>query len=291
MSVAVRPARPLQPTRRRRVRLSRVGMHVVLIAIAVVFAFPFYWMVVMATTSTNEIFAAVPRLVPGPDFFANFGAVLGGTTFLRAFLNSVLITGVASVLQVLLAALAGFTFAKYAFPGRDRLFGLLLATMVLPTGVSLVPTFQLYTDLGWTETYLPLVVPNAVTAFAVFWIRQASVSAVQNETIEAARIDGAGFLRVFTSVGLPALRPTLAGLAIFQVMWNWNDYLWPSLVLHDSNAFTLPVALANLKGAYGATDYSVVMSGTLVATIPLVVLFLIFRRQVMDNVVAGAVKG
>lgn len=277
--------------RRRAINRPRVVMHVILVLIGVVFAFPFYWLVVMATSSSSEIFAAAPRLIPGAEFFHNFSQVLARTTFTRAFVNSLIVTLTASFLQVGLSALAGFVFAKHRFPGRDKLFAALLLTMALPTGVSLVPSFQIYVGFGWINTFLPLIIPGAVTAFAVFWMRQASASAVQNETIDAARVDGAGFLRVFWHVGLPALRPTIAALGIFQVMWNWNDYLWPLLVLTDSDNYTLPVALDQIKGAYGATDYSVVMSGTLVATIPLVLLFLFFRRTVMNNVVAGAVKG
>jgi cellobiose transport system permease protein len=237
--------------RRRPVRMSRILMHVVLVLIGLVFVFPFYWTIVMATSTSNEIFGVVPRFIPGTEFFANFGQVLASIPFGRAFLNSVVVTALTSFLQIALAALAGFTFAKYRFPGRDVLFAALLITMVIPTGAQLVPTYQIYADLGWIDTFLPLVVPNAVTAFAVFWVRQASVSAVQDDTIEAARMDGAGYLRVFWNVGVPALRPTLAGLAIFQVMWNWNDYLWPHLVLTSTENYTLQVALSQLKGAYG----------------------------------------
>jgi len=287
----VRPETPEHPRTRNGAKLPRLLMHLSLIAICIVFAFPFYWLIVMATSSTNEIFASVPRLIPGTEFFHNFAHVWEGTTFRRAFLNSVVVTVVASALQVGLSALAGFVFAKYRFPGRNKLFAALLVTMALPTGASLVPTFQIYADFGWINTFLPLIVPGAVTAFAVFWMRQAAASAIPNELIDAARVDGAGFLRVFLHVGLPGLRPTIAALGVFEVMWNWNDYLWPLLVLTDSNNYTLPVALDQLKGAYGATDYSVVMSGTLVATIPLVILFLFFRSTVMNNVVSGAVKG
>lgn len=286
-----RPQRTLGGSPRVRTRLARIGMHACLIAIALVFAFPFYWLVVIATSNTNEIFASPPRLIPGTEFFHNLAVVFSRVPFLKAFFNSFFVTLVASFLQVMLAALAGFVFARHRFPGRDKLFAILLVTMALPTGVALVPSYQIYSELGWIDTFLPLIVPGAVTAFGVFWMRQAAASAVQNEIIEAARIDGAGFLRVFWHVGLPALRPTIAGLGIFQIMWNWNDYLWPQLVLHSPENATLPVALDSLKGAYGATDYAVVMSGTLLATVPLIVLFLIFRRTVMSNVVAGAVKG
>lgn len=245
----------------------------------------------MATSDTNEIFTSPPRLIPGNEFINNFTYVLNNSSFLAAMGNSLILVLIVASIRVLLASLAGFVFAKFRFPGRDKLFGLLLITMALPTGVVLVPSYEIYAQLGWLNTFLPLIVPGAATAFGVFWMRQSAAASVQSEVMEAARVDGAGFLRVYWHVALPALRPTIAALAIFEVIWTWNDYLWPLLVLNDPSRYTVPLALAQLKGAYGAMDYSVVMAGTLVATIPLVILFLCFRKTVMNNVVAGAVKG
>src|SRR5699024_9858619 len=133
--------------------------------------------------------------------------------------------------------------------------------------------------------------PGAATAFGVFWMRQSAHSAIHDELLEAARVDGASFFRVFLHVGIPGLRAPIAAFSIFQIMWNWNEYLWPLLVLNDPELYTLPLALALLRGAYGSVDYSVVMAGTLVATIPLIVLFLYFRRTVMSNAAQGALKG
>jgi cellobiose transport system permease protein len=268
-----------------------VGIHAPLVLLAVACAFPFYWLIVMATSSTSEIFTSPPRLIPGTQFFHNFSVVLANSSYVSAFFNSLLVTVIAVVVRVLLDSLAGFVFAKFRFPGRDKLFVILLLTMALPTGVSLVPSYEIYANLGWINTYLPLLVPSAVSAFGVFWMRQAASASIPDEIMEAARVDGAGFFRVYWSIALPTLRPTIAALGIFEAIWTWNDYLWPLLVLNDPDRYTIPLALQQLKGAYGATDYSVVMSGTLVAVIPLIVLFLIFRRTVMNNVVVGAVKG
>ncbi|UNX54030.1 carbohydrate ABC transporter permease [Georgenia sp. TF02-10] len=275
----------------RRLRLTNVLTHLVLGVALVIFAFPFYWLVVMATSSTSEMFTLPPRLIPGDEFIANFTKVLESTQFGTAFFNSLWLTTLVVLVQLFLASLAGFVFAKRRFPGRDRLFAALLVTLVLPTGVSLVPSYQIYASLGWLNTFLPLIVPNIVTAFAVFWMRQAAESSIPDELLDAAAIDGAGFLRTFWSVGLPALRPSLVALGIFQVMWTWNDYLWPLLVLGDPSQFTLPIAIQQLKGNYGNLDYSVVMAGTLVATLPLIILFFFLRRTILENVTAGALKG
>ncbi|MFC8266888.1 carbohydrate ABC transporter permease [Streptomyces cinereoruber] len=275
----------------RRVRTARIASHAVLALGVVVFAFPFYWLLVMATNSTSDILASPPRLVPGDRFFENFDKVTAGSEFVRAFFNSLVLTTVTCAIQLFLAALAGYVFAKRDFPGRNALFSGLLATLIIPTGVSIVPSFQIYSDLGWINTFFPLIVPNAVTAFGIFWMRQAAEMNVPDELVDAARMDGAGFLRTFWNVALPCMRPALVAFGIFQVMWTWNDYLWPLLVLNDPGMFTLPVALQQLTGNYGRTDYSVVMAGTLVATLPLLVLFLFLRRVVLENAADGALKG
>ncbi|WP_211239504.1 carbohydrate ABC transporter permease [Jiangella gansuensis] len=285
------PQTRAEKLRPRRPRQRMWVQHVVLIPAAALFAFPFYWLVVMSTSRTSEIFGSPPRLIPGSQLFENMGRLFGSVNFHQAFLNSVFVSVVATTVTVAIAALSGFVFAKFRFPGRDWLFAILLVTMTLPTGVMLVPMFQIYVELGWINTYLPLIVPGAASAFGIFWMRQAAREAVSDEVIEAARVDGAGFLRVFWHVGAPALRPAIAGFTVFQFMWNWNEYLWPLLVLNDSAKYTLPVALQQLNGSHGTSDYPVVMTATLLATIPLIVLFLFFRRMVMSSVTSGAVKG
>lgn len=279
--------------RRARPRMSvgRWILYVVLMIAALVFAFPFYWLVVVGSSTTNELFGATPRLVPGDQFFANLGAVLERTTFARALLNSALLAVLNTGIYLFLAALAGFVFGKFRFPGRDGLFAVLVFTMILPTGVSLVPNFQIYASLGWINTYLPLVVPSAVSAFGIFWMRQVAISSIPDELIQASSVDGANFIRQFFHVGVPGMRAGLTALGIFQLMWNWNEYIWPLLVINDPQLYTVPVALQQLKGIYDDFDYSILMAGTLVATIPLVVVFFFFRRTIMENTSAGAVKG
>lgn len=273
------------------VRQRRWPAHVLLGAAALVFAFPFYWLVVVATSRTSDLFGTTPRLVPGDQFFVNFSEVLANRTFARAMLNSSLLAIFNTVLYLVLAALAGFVFAKFRFRFRETLFALLVFTMILPTGVALVPSFQIYAIFGWINTYLPLIVPGAVTAFGVFWMRQVAVDSIPDELMHASSVDGANFLQQFWHVAVPGMRPGLTALGIFQLMWNWNEYIWPLLVLNEPQLYTVPVSLAQLKSIYDSVDYSVVMSGTLVATIPLVIVFLVFRRSILENTTSGAVKG
>jgi cellobiose transport system permease protein len=162
--------------------------------------------------------------------------------------------------------------------------------MVFPTGAALAPSVQIYSHLGWMNTFLPLIVPGAASAFGLFWMRQTAVAAIPHELIEASRLDGCGLLRMYWHIALPTMRPGLAALAIFSFMWSWNDYRWPLIVLNDPEKYTLPVALAQLKGDYGNFDYSVVMAGTLIAALPLIVLFLFSRRAIFANMTAGALK-
>lgn len=266
-------------------------LHGILATVALIFAFPFYWMVVVATTTTAEMFSTTPRLIPGDQFFNNLAQVFAGGTFGRALLNSAGLAILNTAIYIFLASLAGFVFAKFSFAGRDTLFRILLITMILPTGVTLVTSFQIYAELGWINTYLPLIVPGAVSAFGIFWMRQVASDTIPSELLQASSMDGANFVQQYWYVALPCMRAGITALAIFQLMWNWNEYLWPLLVLNDAKLYTVPVSLAQLKSLYDDFDYSVVMSGTLVATIPLLIVFLVFRRIILENTTGGAVKG
>jgi len=285
----VRPARgPAAPARGG--RRPQAGKHLALICIALVGLFPFYWLVVMATSTSGEVFRFPPRMIPGSRFLDNLGQVANAVPLDTAFGNSLIVALCAVVLATFLCSLGGFVFARMRFPGRGKLFGFVLATLVFPTGVSLAPTLEIYSHLGWINTFLPLIVPGAASAFGLFWMRQYALSAIPYELIEASTLDGCGLLRTYWHVALPAMRPAIASFGIFTFMWSWNDYLWPLLVLNDPEKYTVPVALAQLKGTYGNIDYSVVMAGTLVGAVPLLVLFLFVRKWIFSNMVAGAVK-
>jgi cellobiose transport system permease protein len=266
------------------------GKHLALALTALVSLFPFYWLVIMATSTNAEVFTFPPRLYPGSRFFTNLGKVTEAVQLDSAFVNSLIVSVSAVLLSLFLCSLGGFVFARMRFKGRDKLFALVLATMVFPAGVALAPSVQIYSHLGWMNTFLPLIVPGAASAFGLFWMRQVAFSSIPYELVEAARLDGCGLLRTYWHVALPAMRPGLASFGIFSFMWTWNDYLWPLIVLNDPTKYTLPVALAQLKGNYGGFDYSVVMAGTLIAALPLIVLFLFCRKIIFSNMMAGALK-
>ncbi|MEV4598014.1 carbohydrate ABC transporter permease [Amycolatopsis sp. NPDC049253] len=271
-------------------RRARVLTQVALTAGALITLFPYYWLAVMASNTTADIYATPPRLTFGGHLFANIGEVFAKIDFFGSLLNTLIVAVVTTVLVLFFDSLAAFTFAKYDFPGSNVLFGILLATFVVPTQLSAIPQFTLMAGFGWVGDLKALIIPAAANAFGIFWMRQYARGAIPDELLEAARMDGAGFFRTYLSVGLPVLRPALAFLGIFTFVNAWNDYLWPLVVLIDSNHVTLQVALSQLQGVY-VKDYSVVMAGTLVAIVPLIIVFLFGARHFIRNIAAGALKG
>ncbi|WP_232664874.1 carbohydrate ABC transporter permease [Pseudonocardia sp. TRM90224] len=258
---------------------------------AILTIFPFYWLVVMATNTTADIYKTPPKLTFGPELVANITTMLERIDFFGALLNTVIVAVVTTLLVLFFDSLAAFTFAKYQFPGRNVLFGILLATFVIPMQMAAIPQFLIMAKLGWVGDLKALIIPAAANAFGIFWMRQyLSGGALPDELLEAARMDGCGFLRTYWHVGLPALRPALAFLGIFTFIGVWNDYVWPLIILVDPRHTTLQVALSLLKGLY-SSDYAVIMAGTLVAVVPLLVIFLLGARHFIKNVAAGAVKG
>ncbi|MFE4666472.1 carbohydrate ABC transporter permease [Streptomyces sp. NPDC056716] len=269
---------------------GRVLTYAALLIGAVITLFPYYWMAVMASNTTGDIYASPPKLVLGDQLFHNVGEVFSRIEFFGSLLNTLLVAITTTLAVLFFDSLAAFTFAKYTFPGSKVLFGLLLATFVVPTQLAAIPQFSLMAELGWVGSLKALVAPAAANAFGIFWMWQYISGALPDEILEAARVDGCGFFRTYWQVALPLLGPALAFLGIFTFVNAWNDFLWPLVVLIDSRHITLQLAPAQLNGLY-ATDYSVVMAGTLVAIVPLLIVFLFGARRFVRNVAAGALKG
>ncbi|MDX6281717.1 MAG: cellobiose transport system permease protein [Kribbellaceae bacterium] len=270
-------------------RVRTVVGHVVLMFGVLVSIFPFYWMLVMASNTTSDIFTYPPKLFVGSHLFENMGHVLDNIDFFGSMLITLIASLGVTVLVLFFDSLAAFAFAKYEFPGRNLLFGLLLATFMIPSQLSLVPQFVTLAEFGWIGSLKALIIPGAANAFGIFWMRQYAKGAIPDELISAAKVDGAGFFRQYLTVGLPVLRPGLAFLGIFTFINVWNDYLWPLIVMTDPNKLTLQVALQQLNGVYG-TDYSMVMAGALMSVIPLIGVFLIGGRHFIADIAAGAMK-
>ncbi|GCE08642.1 carbohydrate ABC transporter permease [Dictyobacter aurantiacus] len=270
-------------------RTQRIITHIILLVFLVASIFPFYWMIVMSTNTTSDIYRIPPKVIFGDQLWINISHVLQNINFITNFGNTLLIAVSVTVLVLFFCSLAGFTFAKFEFPGKKVLFVILLVTMIIPSAGSLVASFVIMADLGWIGTFLPLIIPSMVTAFGIFWMRQYSLSAIQSDLIDAGRLDGCSHLRLYWNVALPTLRPALGFLGVITFINAWNDYLWPLIVLNDPKTYTLQIALAQLNGVY-STDYSMVMAGTLMSTVPLIIIFFIGARQFIANISAGALK-
>jgi len=207
----------------------------------------------------------------------------------RYLLNSLLIASLATVISVTFNLMAGYAFAKLRFRGRDGIFRLLLGALVIPGQVAMLPLFLMLKPLGLINTYGGAIVPAMASVFGIFLVRQFA-RGIPDELLEAARIDGAGELRVFTTVVVPLLRPVVATLAVFSFLAAWNDFMWPLIVLTDDALHTLPVALAGLSREH-VQDNELMMAGSVVTVLPVLLLFLALQRQYMEGLLAGSVKG
>ena len=252
---------------------------------------PLYYMVVMASRPNSDITSLPPPLTPGAMLAENVGRVFANqdVMFGQAMVNSVLVAGAATVSVVVLSALAGFAFAKLRFKGRNALLLIVVGTMMVPVQLGLVPLYMLMGKLGLAGSLPSALLPFLVSGFGVFMMRQYAAQAIPDELIEAARVDGASTTRIFFSVVFPVLRPAAAVLGLLTFMERWNDFLWPYLTL-DAEHPTVQVALSRLSGGY-YTDQALVMAGTLLGTLPLVVMFVVFGRQIIGGIMQGGVKG
>jgi len=253
--------------------------------------FPFYWSFLIGSGDAYTIRDPNMSWLPGGNFFANATKVLSdpAVNFWLALWNSVFSSAVIALSVVFFSTLAGWAFAKLKFVGGGALLVFVIATMAVPTQLGVVPLYILFSELGWTGNIGAIIVPSLTSAFGVFWMTQYLRQAVPDELVEAARVDGANSLRTFLAVGLPAARPAAAMLGLFTFVSAWNNFFWPFIVL-DRQSPTLPVALSLLQSNY-FVDYSIVLAGVLLSTIPLLILFIFAGKQLVSGIMAGAVKG
>src|SRR5680860_1847574 len=260
-----------------------------LLAFALGSAAPLYWSFLLGSHTKQVAAQGVPPLLPGGHFLDNAQRALDTVPFWKALGNSVLVSSVTAASVVFFCTLAGYAFAKLRFRGSTALLVFVVATMAVPTQLGVVPLFILMSEFGWTGSVWAVVIPWLVTAFGVFFMRQYLVDAIPDELIEAARIDGCSQIRVCWHVAAPAARPAAAILWLFTFMQVWTDFFWPLIALPHGNP-TIQVALNQLQSGF-FKDYSLVLAGTTLATIPLLVLFVATGRQLVSGIMQGAVKG
>ncbi|GGX00708.1 carbohydrate ABC transporter permease [Streptomyces chartreusis] len=268
-----------------------IALHTSLIIGVLLSAFPFYWAVIMSTHTSSEIFSYPPKLLPGSHFMENVRSLFDTIDFFGSMWNSLLVATLVTFLVLFFDSLAAFVFAKFDFPGKNMLFALLMLIFMVPAQMSAIPQFVIMAKIGWIGSMTALIVPAAANAFGIFWMRQYMRSAIHDELLDASKLDGANFLRQYWHVALPVVRPGLAFLGIFTFMGQWNDYAWPLIALTNPDNVTLQVALSQLNGTHGTTDYGMVMTGAVLALIPLLIVFAIGARQIIGDLAKGAVRG
>jgi cellobiose transport system permease protein len=265
-----------------------------LILVVVASVFPLYWSLVVASHTNAAVYEYPPKLLPGSNLFHNihrlFNDGVVNVDFAKALVNSAIVASVVTAFVVFFSALAGFAFAKLEFRGRKLLFLLVLATLIVPVQLGLVPLYIEMKHFGWLNSLKAVIAPNLVTAFGVFLMRQYIVGAVPNELIAAARVDGAKTWRVFWHIVLPAVRPIAAVLGLLTFMNTWNDFLWPYIVLNARNP-TVQVAISDIATVAYVPDYSLILTACFVSILPLLAVFLLLGRQIIGGIMQGAIKG
>lgn len=293
MSVLPYRVRP-QPRRRRRLDRGGPVTYGLLLLLVGFSIFPLYWSFVVASHDNSALGAYPPVLTPGGNFRDNvdrlFNAQIVNVEFATALANSAIVAAIVTLSVVFFSALAGFAFAKLDFRGRKLLLVVVIATMIVPVQLGVIPLYIQMNHFGWINHLEAVIAPFLVSAFGVFLMRQYIVAAVPNELIDAARVDGCHTARVFWHVVLPAVRPIAAVLGLLTFMNTWNDFFWPLIVLSPQNP-TVQVAVSTLAGAAYVPDYALILTGTFISILPLLVVFLVLGKQIIGGIMKGAVKG
>jgi multiple sugar transport system permease protein len=268
--------------------LAAMVVNGLLLGTAAVSLFPLLWMVSVSLMSPGEASTFPPPLVPGRAALANYRELFTHLDIGRYIANSVFLTAAVTAVSLVFNVAAGYAFAKLQFAGRDRIFKVLLGALVIPSQVAMVPLFLLLKQLGLVNTYGGVILPAMAGIFGIFLVRQYALS-VPTALLEAARIDGASEFRIFRSVVVPVLKPIIVTLAVFTLLGTWNDFMWPLIVLTDSDRYTLPVALASLSREH-VQDGELMMAGSVLTTLPVLLVFLLLQRYYIQGLLMGSVK-
>jgi len=296
--IAQTTAHPIRSTRR--AWTNRLLIYLPLILLTLFFIFPFYAMLVASFMPRNALNSVTPNLFPNPFILDNYQSLFKGivgddikikTPFVRALFNSMALAVGQTIPALFFTSLVGFVFAKRQFPGRNVLFIAVLITMMLPYQSTIVPFFLLMSRLGWINTFWPLWIPWWAPAFGIFLMRQVIVATIPDEILDAAAIDGTSLLGMYWRIVLPLIKPVLAVFGILNFMNAWNDYIYSNIVLNSPDMATVPLLLALFKGAtLSVPQYGVMAAGSVLATIPLVIIFFLFQRWLISGIMSGALK-
>jgi multiple sugar transport system permease protein len=269
-------------------QLPALLIHGLLIAGSLLTVLPMLWMFLSAFKPSHEIIQVPPTLFPREPTLENFRNIFTTLPFLRFLINSLIVTLVGTLLLVFFTSLAGFVFAKFDFFGKNVIYAVMLLTMMIADEVLVLPVYLMIAKLHWNNTYQALIVPFLFTGFAVFLMRQ-FISTVPTELIEAAIIDGASYLRIYWSIVLPLIGPALASLGIFNFVWMWNMFMWPTVAVDTERMMTLQVALSRFTSMY-LTRYDLTMAAASVATVPILIVYLVLQRSFVKGIALSGLK-
>ncbi|MBW7455108.1 carbohydrate ABC transporter permease [Paenibacillus sepulcri] len=271
-------------------RISTLALHLVLILGACVMALPFVWMVLSALKDLSQVFIVPPKWIPSPFVWSNFKDSLTALPFGRAYFNSFYINVIVVLSQLLTCSMAAYAFAKIRFPMREPLFLMFLATMMVPGQVTIIPLYLIMKNIGWLDSHLSIIVPSALlNAFGVFLLRQ-FFKGIPKEMEEAAIVDGANRWTIYSRIMLPLIKPALSALGIFTFLGMWNNFFNPLIFLNSPDKFTVPMMLNLYRGMY-ATDWTLMMAGAAIALIPVLIVYIIGQRYIIEGVTLSGIKG
>jgi ABC-type glycerol-3-phosphate transport system permease component len=267
-----------------------VLLYLMLIGISIFMILPFIWMLSTSFKPPEDVFGYPPMLIPENPTVRNYAYIFQDKNMVGVLWNTFFIAISGTLFSLFFTSLGGYGFAKFEFPGKPALFAFLLATMIVPGAVMMVPSFVLMRHLGWVDTFWPLIVPGAASAFGIFFFRQ-YISTVSDELLDAARLDGASEFGIFWRVIVPIIAPGMTSLGLIFFMASWNNYLGPLIYLKSPEKWTITLAINSLVGGAGLTYWSEQMAMSVISLLPLVIIFLVFQRRFVEGITAGAIKG
>ena len=267
--------------------VARALLYIILLIGGLMMIFPFVWMIISSLKSASEIYTL--SLIPPDPSLANYQEVLENTSFVRWFANSLIVALITTASVAFFDSLVGYVLAKYRFPGRQIIFLLILSTLMVPTEMLVIPWYVMSINMGWTDSYWGIMFPGVISAFGIFLMRQFFLG-VPNDIIDAARVDGFSEFRIFWKIALPLVKPAVAALCIFTFLGNWNAFIWPLIVVRSNEMRTLPVGIAFFSSESGSA-FHLIMAAAAMATIPVIIVFLLFQRQIIEGIALTGVKG
>ena len=275
--------------KRRRIRWDHLLLYVGLTLFGLVMLLPFGYMLSTSVKVRTEVFKKPFVWIPAELQWTNFSEAWGQYNIGHYFMNSLIVAVAVTILNLITCSLAGYSFAKFNYPFRDIVFGVVLATMMIPLASMIIPLFMVVKSFGWVDSYAGLIIPAGTSAFGIFLMRQ-QMQIIPDDLLDAARIDGASEPRIFLSMVLPNSKTALSSLAIFIFMWNWDSVLWPLLVATGDQYRTLPLGVALFESSYG-TNYPQLMAVALLAMLPVLIVFLVLQRNFIEAMTMQSIKG